>query len=111
MFAAMAQAGAHLMVLPAAFSMTTGAVHWDILLKGRALDNQVYMAACSPARDTEAKYRAYGHSCIVNPWGELCGVAAIDETIVFGDIDLAYMERVREEIPIGTQRREDVYSI
>jgi omega-amidase len=109
MFAAMAKAGAHLMILPAAFNMTTGPAHWELLMRGRALDNQVYVAACSPARDIGARYKAYGHSLIVNPWGELCGAAAANETIVFGDIDVAYMEQVRGEIPLRTQRREDVY--
>ncbi|MDR1029162.1 MAG: carbon-nitrogen hydrolase family protein [Clostridiales Family XIII bacterium] len=109
MFAAMARMGAHLMVLPAAFNMTTGPAHWELLLRARALDNQVYVAACSPARDTEAKYRAYGHSCVVNPWGELCGAAAAEETLVFGDIDVGYMERVRSELPIGVQAKEHVY--
>ncbi|MDR0356992.1 MAG: carbon-nitrogen hydrolase family protein [Clostridiales Family XIII bacterium] len=109
MFSAMADLGIHLLVLPAAFNMTTGPAHWELLLRARALDNQIYAAACSPARDLAAKYRAYGHSLIVNPWGELCGAAASDETVVFGDIDIDFMERVRGEIPIRTQRRDDVY--
>ncbi|MDR1953532.1 MAG: carbon-nitrogen hydrolase family protein [Clostridiales Family XIII bacterium] len=110
MFAAMTKAGAHLMLLPAAFNMTTGPAHWELLMRGRALDNQVYVAACSQARDVEARYRAYGHSLIANPWGELCGAAAANETVVFGDIDIAYMEQVRNEIPTKTQRRADIYS-
>ena len=105
----MTDEGAHLIVLPASFSLTTGAVHWDILMKSRAMEDQVYFAACSPARDPEAEFKAYGHSCIVNPWGEFCAIAAIEKTIIYGDIDLDYLERVRQEIPIRNQRREDVY--
>jgi predicted amidohydrolase len=103
-FEKMAHEGVHLVLLPASFSITTGPVHWDILMRSRALDNQLYFAACSPARDVTKKYKAYGHSCIVDPWGEFCGIAALGETIVYGDIDLDYMQKVREEIPIGFQK-------
>ena len=65
----MALAGAKLIILPAAFNMTTGPAHWDITMRMRALDNQVYFAANSPARDEEGVYVAYGNSCIVDPWG------------------------------------------
>ena len=109
MFNKMADDGAHLIVLPASFSLTTGAVHWDILMKSRAIEDQVYFAACSPARDPDSEFKAYGHSCIVNPWGEFCAIAATEKTIVYGEIDLDYMDRVRQEIPIRRQKREDVY--
>ena len=109
MFHKMADEGAHLIVLPASFSLTTGSVHWDILMKSRALEDQIYFAACSPARDPNAEFKAYGHSCIVNPWGEYCGIAATEKSIVYGEIDLDFMLRVRQEIPLKKQRRNDVY--
>lgn len=109
MFAAMADAGVHLVALPGAFNMVTGPAHWDILIKSRALDNQIYFAACSPARDPDAKYRAYGHSCISTPWGEYCAAAAAAETVVIGDVDPAYAEQIRAEIPVREQQRKDVY--
>lgn len=109
MFNKMAEEGVHLVILPASFSLTTGAVHWDILMKSRALEDQIYFAACSPAREADSVFKAYGHSCIVNPWGEFCGVAATEKTIVFGEIDLDYLDQVREEIPITKQRRDDLY--
>ncbi|MDR3072560.1 MAG: carbon-nitrogen hydrolase family protein [Clostridiales Family XIII bacterium] len=101
LFRSMTDKGVHLVILPASFSLTTGPVHWDLLMRSRALDNQIYFAACSPARDVTQKYRAYGHSCVVDPWGEFCGMAALGETIVYADINLDYMARVRREIPIG----------
>jgi predicted amidohydrolase len=109
MFAKMASLGAKLVFLPAAFNMTTGPVHWDLLMRSRALDNQYYLAACSPARDATAKYKAFGHSCIADPWGEYCGVAAAAETIVYGQIDFGLIETVRAAIPVGVQRRDDLY--
>jgi predicted amidohydrolase len=101
MFLKMAKAGAHIIFLPASFNMTTGPVHWDILIRGRALDNQIFFAACSPARDLAANYHSWGHSCVATPWGDYCAAADARETIVYGDIDRDYMEKVRKEIPLG----------
>ena len=56
--------GCKLLVYPGAFNMTTGPAHWELLQRGRAVDNQVYVAACSPARDMEATYNAWGHSTV-----------------------------------------------
>ena len=55
-------------VVPGAFNMTTGPAHWELLARGRAVDNQVYVASISPARDENASYVAWGHSTLVNPW-------------------------------------------
>jgi len=103
MFREMKDAGAHIVFLPASFNMTTGPVHWDILMKGRALDNQFYMAVCSPARDLAAPYVSWGHSCVATPWGEYCACADARETIVYADIDIDYMNKIRQELPIGNQ--------
>ncbi|XP_034871124.1 omega-amidase NIT2 isoform X3 [Mirounga leonina] len=63
-----AQRGCQLLVYPGAFNMTTGPAHWELLQRGRAVDNQVYVATASPARDDQASYVAWGHSTIVSPW-------------------------------------------
>ncbi|MDR0424335.1 MAG: carbon-nitrogen hydrolase family protein [Clostridiales Family XIII bacterium] len=104
LFSSMANDGARLIVLPAAFNMTTGPAHWDIVMRARALDNQVYFAACSPARDLASPYHAYGHSCVVNPWGEFCAKADSRECIVYSEIDYGYLEDVRRQIPTHVQR-------
>ncbi|MCL1895889.1 MAG: carbon-nitrogen hydrolase family protein [Clostridiales bacterium] len=101
MFREMAGAGAHIVFLPASFNITTGSVHWDTLLKGRALDNQIYIAACSPARDLSASFVSWSHSCVATPWGEYCAAADARETIVYATIDVGYMEKIRRELPIG----------
>ena len=67
----MALEGAEIIVLPAAFNMTTGPAHWELSMRARALDNQVYFAAVSPARNINASYIAWGHSCVVSPWGDV----------------------------------------
>ena len=56
---------------PGAFNMTTGPAHWEALARSRALDNQVYVATVSPARDTSASYVAWGHSTVMDPWGSV----------------------------------------
>jgi len=109
MFRVMADAGAHLVVLPASFSPATGAAHWDILMKSRAVDEQIYIAACSPAPDPSAPYQAFGHSCIVDPWGTFVTYAGTDETIASGTIDTDYMEKVRRQIPVRNQRQYEYY--
>jgi predicted amidohydrolase len=109
LFAAMTRDGARLIVLPGAFTAATGSAHWELLMRARALDNQVYFAACSPARDTDAPYHAYGHSCIVTPWGDFCGKTDANESIVYGDVDLDYLESIREQLPVLARRRAELY--
>lgn len=68
-FRVMGDLGAQLILVPAAFNMTTGPLHWDLAFRMRALDQQCFVAGCSPARDRSASYVAYGHSLVCNPWG------------------------------------------
>lgn len=108
-FRKMALAGAKLIILPAAFNMTTGPAHWDITMRARALDNQVYFAANSPARDENGPYVAYGNSCIVSPWGDFVAHGDEKECIIYGDIDLDYIEAIREQLPLLKHRRAELY--
>ncbi|XP_040194625.1 omega-amidase NIT2 [Rana temporaria] len=103
--------GCQLLVYPGAFNMITGPAHWELLQRARALDNQVYVATVSPARDEKASYIAWGHSTVVSPWGEVIAKAGADETIVSTDIDLQYLADIRQQIPIHSQRRHDLYSV
>ncbi|PIO26140.1 hypothetical protein AB205_0190330 [Aquarana catesbeiana] len=103
--------GCQLLVYPGAFNMTTGPAHWELLQRARALDNQVYVATVSPARDEKASYIAWGHSTVVSPWGEVIAKAGADETIISTDIDLQYLADIRQQIPIHSQRRHDLYSV
>ncbi|MDR1135614.1 MAG: carbon-nitrogen hydrolase family protein [Clostridiales Family XIII bacterium] len=104
LFSSMTNDGARLIVLPAAFNMTTGPAHWDIIMRARALDNQIYFAACAPARDLASSYHSYGHSCIINPWGEFCAKADSRECIIYSEIDYDYLEEIRTQIPTHIQR-------
>lgn len=84
-----------MLVFPSAFNMTTGPLHWDILAKGRAVDNQSFVILCSPARDEKGSYVAYGHSVIVSPWGRVIGQLDEKEGILVADIDLKECDSVR----------------
>lgn len=108
-FRKMVLEGAKLIILPGAFNMTTGPVHWDLTMRARALDNQVYFAANSPARDEEGPYVAYGGSCIVDPWGEFISHADDKPGIIYGNIDLNYVDDVREQLPLLKHRRGTLY--
>ncbi|XP_067897123.1 omega-amidase NIT2 isoform X2 [Heterodontus francisci] len=103
--------GCQLLVYPGAFNMTTGPAHWELLQRARALDNQVYVAAVSPARNENNSYVAWGHSSVVNPWGEVLTKAGSDETIVYADIDLKYLSDIRQQIPVLKQKRHDLYNV
>jgi len=105
----MALSGAKVIYLPGAFNMTTGPVHWGLSIRARALDNQVYFAACSPARDADGVYVAYGHSSVSDPWGKIIASAEEKEEIVFADIDTDYVDSVREQLPLLKHRRPELY--
>ncbi len=107
----MALQGAGLLVLPAAFNTVTGPDHWELLMRTRAVDNQIYVAAASPARNENASYKAYGHSMIVDPWGNVLSKAGAEEEIIISKIDLTIVDRVRKKLPLYKHRRTDVYNI
>ncbi|KAK9678928.1 Omega-amidase nit3 [Basidiobolus ranarum] len=104
-----ARKGCIAMIYPGAFNMTTGPLHWELLQRARAIDNQIYVAACSPARDTTASYHAWGHSTLVSPNGEVIATTEHEPAIVYGEIDTGYLKEVRQGIPTYSQRRFDIY--
>ncbi|CAN6172941.1 unnamed protein product, partial [Urochloa humidicola] len=80
--------GAHLICYPSAFNMSTGELLWDLMQKSRAVDNQLFVATCSPARDPDAKsdYMIWGHSSLIGPFGEVLAAAGHEEATVIGEI-------------------------
>jgi len=107
----MALQGAKVMVVPAAFNMITGPAHWEVTLRTRALDNQLYVAGAAPARDEQASYVAYGHSMLVDPWGRVVESLDEKEGIIIAEIDQDRLEQVRNELPLLKHRRTDLYEI
>ena len=104
-----ARKGAFALIYPGAFNLTTGPLHWKLLAQARAVDNQIYVAMCSPARDMDASYHAYGHSMVVDPMANVVSEAEAEETVVEVELDSNKLEETRKNIPLNTQRRWDVY--
>ncbi|KAL7140361.1 hypothetical protein ABFS83_09G115800 [Erythranthe nasuta] len=103
--------GAHLICYPGAFNMSTGEALWELEQRARALDNQLFVATCSPSRDSDGSYQIWGHSTLVNPLGEIIATSEHDQTIVIAEVDYSAIQSTREGIPILKQRRNDVYQL
>ncbi len=107
----MALKGAIILAYPGAFNMTTGPAHWDLLFRTRALDNQVYMLGCAPARDDTSGYVSFAHSLVASPWGSIIAQLGAEEGRLLSEIDLDEVERVRRELPLLQHRRTDIYEL
>lgn len=105
----MVDAGAKVILCPAAFNMTTGPMHWELMFRQRAVDNQVFTVGTSTARNAEASYQAWGHSIVVDPWGKVLMQMDETEQVAVTEIDLGVVEEVREQLPLLRHRRRDIY--
>lgn len=103
--------GAEIIIIPAAFNMTTGPAHWELLLKARAVDNQAYVVGAGQATNEQACYVCYGHSAVVDPWGHITTQAGGEETILYTDIDFDLVAKIRRELPLLKHRRPDLYQL
>jgi len=92
--------GARIIALPAAFNLKTGPVHWELTARGRAMDNQVYFAAVAPSRDQTLGYVTYGHSILVDPWGQTVGKLGYSNGVLTETVNLDYVDEVRRKLPI-----------
>lgn len=108
---AMTLKGADFLIFPGAFNLTTGPAHWDILIRARAIDNQVFVVVASPARDEKANYIAYGHSMACDPWGEVICRGNSEEGIFYATLDLDRLKAIRNELPVLKNRRNDIYQL
>ncbi|MBY4945559.1 carbon-nitrogen hydrolase family protein [Cupriavidus respiraculi] len=91
--------GASLILMPAAFTYTTGQAHWEILLRARAIENQCYVLAAAQGGKHENGRRTWGHSMLVDPWGEVLAVLPEGEGVVAGVLDTARLADVRQNLP------------
>lgn len=88
-----------LIVVPAAFTHTTGMAHWEVLLRARAIENQCYVLASAQGGTHQSGRRTFGHSMLIDPWGEVKAVLREGEGVVSGELDPAYLAKVRESLP------------
>ncbi|HEY1057954.1 MAG TPA: carbon-nitrogen hydrolase family protein [Limnobacter sp.] len=93
-----------LILMPAAFTYTTGRAHWEVLMRARAIENQCYVLACGQGGLHPNGRRTYGHSMLVNAWGEVEAVQADGEGVVMGTVDPAKMNDIRASLPALTHR-------
>jgi len=103
--------GAQLLIIPAEFAMTTGQAHWELLMKSRAVDNQLFVIGASAARNSDLSYQSWGHSMVVDPWGEVLCEGTEKETILYADLDLERIDQIRNELPLLRHRRTDLYQV
>lgn len=96
------------MIYPGAFNTTTGPLHWHLLGRSRAVDNEVYTLLCLPARNKEG-YQAYGHSLVCDPMGEIIAEAGESQEIIYAELSPEKLSTTRQAIPVNFQRRFDVY--
>jgi deaminated glutathione amidase len=91
--------GAEIVCVPSAFTFPTGAHHWEVLLRARAIENEVYVVAPNQIGRGASGVANFGHSLIVDPWGTPIARASNQETVALAEIDLGYLARVRRELP------------
>ena len=103
--------GARMIFVPAAFNMTTGPAHWELTFRARALDNQIYMLGCAPARDTQAGYISWGYSIVTDPWGKVMKQLDEKEGILIEEIDLDREDQIREQLPLLKHRKSEMYHL
>lgn len=106
LYRALAQAGAELIAVPAAFTRTTGVAHWHTLLRARAIETGAYIFAPAQCGTHPRGRQTYGHSLIVNPWGEVLADGGDEPGFICADIDLARVAQVRAQIPALTHDRD-----
>ncbi|MDO9191799.1 MAG: carbon-nitrogen hydrolase family protein [Undibacterium sp.] len=95
----------NLIVVPAAFTHTTGQAHWEILLRARAIENQCYVLAAAQGGFHANGRRTWGHSMLVDPWGTIVDVLDEGEGIVSGILDMDLLRNVRDRLPALTHQK------
>ncbi len=101
--------GAKLITVPSAFTMQTGKDHWEVLLRARAIESQVFVLAPDQIGEAPPHYNSYGRSMIVDPWGVALATAPDEECFVAVDLDLEAQKRIRESLPSLANRRPQAY--
>ena len=102
---AMGDRGAQAIIVPAAFNMTTGPAHWELMFRQRAVDNQLFTLGVAPARNEQESYVSYGNSMAVDPWGTVLARLDKEEAICAVELDFARNQVIRAQLPILASRK------
>jgi deaminated glutathione amidase len=111
LYRSLALAGAQLLCVPSAFTAHTGAAHWEALLRARAIENGCFVIAPNQVGEHLPGRECFGHSMIVDPWGDILAELPDGVGICIADLDLARMDEVRAQIPSLRDRRPDAYGL
>ncbi len=99
LYRSLASAGARILTAPASFTRPTGQAHWHTLLRSRAIENGCFMISAAQCGDHEDGRKTYGHSLIIDPWGEILADGGEESGVVIADLDLSRVEKVRGMVP------------
>ena len=105
LFRDLAQKGANILCVPSAFTVPTGKAHWEVLLRARAIETGSYVMAPAQIGEHENGRKTYGHSMIINPWGEAIALLEDGEGFIAVDLDIEQVQKAREAIPALTHDR------
>ncbi len=105
LYRSLAQAGAEFISVPSAFTRVTGQAHWHVLLRARAIENGCFVLAPAQCGEHAEKRQTYGHSLIIDPWGEVLADGGADVGFIVADIDLSKVAQARRSIPSLTHDR------
>jgi predicted amidohydrolase len=105
LYRALAERGAEILLVPSAFTRPTGAAHWSVLLRARAIETQCFVVAAAQTGDNTQKRRTYGHSMVVDPWGRVLLELGDAPEVATVTIDLDAIGAARAKVPTAANRR------
>ncbi|NXQ58097.1 NIT1 amidase, partial [Anthoscopus minutus] len=106
---ALREAGAQILSFPSAFTVPTGAAHWEVLLRARAIECQCYVVAAAQTGWHNPARASFGHALVADPWGTVVAQCQEGPGLCLAQLDLAYLEQVRRELPVHGHRRRDIF--
>jgi predicted amidohydrolase len=109
LFRILAVSGARVIAVPSAFTLATGRDHWEVLLRARAIENQVFVLAPNQVGEAPPHFSSCGRSTIVDPWGVVLATAPDEECFIAAELDFTSQDRVRESLPSLANRRPQAY--
>jgi deaminated glutathione amidase len=105
LYAAYTKLGAKIIAVPAAFTQSTGAAHWHVMLRARAIESQAFVVAAAQTGTHADGRQTYGHSLIIDPWGEMLVDMRTEPGLAYADLDMDRLETVRQSIPVHSNAR------
>lgn len=109
LFRALAQKGAHVLLVPAAFTLQTGRDHWELLLRARAVENLCWVVAAGQIGKAPPRHHSFGRSMVISPWGLVTSCAPDHQATLLSEIDLEELDRIRLRFPALNHIRHDLF--